>query len=507
MFRLWRRCFSAHTLKELAGKDAQSAVKYFASLSYEQKTKSFNAFPTFAETLLKNRNSTIFLQELIGIAESLNRKVKLFTEAEDTLEDFGNEAFRNLNLDNLDIYMYFAWNSFEDRPFPYEALTDFLIRPIPSSDEVVIKKWVKLANDVMFYAIPEIDHKTIDEFVTIFGGYSRSLATLVKIAATTIDNPSDAEEEVSTVFDMSIMLDLLKPTYEDYKLAADYIVHVKENEPNLAINDDALQKVVEFAYEFKDFEFISFIFNSGTTLTQSGCLQLESYAYMMQYLVDNLQSGWVDAVEKIYVKFFETCKTYKVLKGSNFKRLTDVRVANNAFIKAYLKEGRIAEAAEYLLAIKLNEKPVDPEVTVELANKALELRDWEMMSKLLQSAYDTDYIVKLHKLSNELQRQIGGNDFPDYEFPEEWKPTGIKVFDMGEPEYEVYNEHFEIVKEEKHESRRRIPAEESDLEELDPAATGEVLSSSESSEDSEGGEKRQPETNKAETAQESEGEK
>lgn len=174
----------------------------------------------------------------------------------------------DLNLDNLDIYIHFAWNNYTTRPFPFDVLSSFLIRPPPSVDEDFIQKWVKLANDVMFYGLPEMEYDVIREFVTFLGLYSRSLPTLVKIATFINDEPYD---DLPLIQNMSAVLDQLKPLYKDYRIAADYIVHLIETQSESVenrINDDALDKMLEFANDFKDFEFIAYIYNKGSVMTQ-----------------------------------------------------------------------------------------------------------------------------------------------------------------------------------------------------------------------------------------------
>jgi hypothetical protein len=310
MLRLLGRTFNAGRLKELAHSNPQAAVKFFVNTPQEDKPELVSAFPVYATSLLKHYNSTPFvrsrqLQDLVSVSSKLNEQISLPIEAAEVLQHFGENAMATLNLDNLDLYLYFAWNSYKDAPFPFDPLLEFLLRPIPSSDSNVVTKWVKLANDVMFYALPEVHPHFVDYFTVFFGGHSQSLATLVKIATVVDELDSDEDEEAFDLNEMSMMLDVLKPTYKDYRVAADYVVHATSKELTVRtrqVNDDALSKMLDFAFHFKDFEFIAYIFDLGVNATkvrtkQSSHLPLEAYAYMMHYLLDTLSSGWVEACE------------------------------------------------------------------------------------------------------------------------------------------------------------------------------------------------------------------
>lgn len=123
-------------------------------------------------------------------------------------------------------------------------------------------------------------------------------------------------------------------------------------------------------------------------------------------------------------------RTPKPIK--NEYSIFNIRNFNDAFIQAYLKENRIKEAVEYAIAIKLNDEEIRPELTVLLAAQALRLKDWQMMSKILQTCLDVDYVVQIHKIRDLLYTELGG-EVEDFDFGEEWEPEGIKVFEIGIP--------------------------------------------------------------------------
>jgi hypothetical protein len=115
----------------------------------------------------------------------------------------------------------------------------------------------------------------------------------------------------------------------------------------------------------------------------------------------------------------------------------DVQEANDAFIKAYLKEGRFAEAVEFAVVVKLGEHQVDPVLMYELARRAAELKDYETLTKIEAVCDVKDYLERIAVLKEDLRVELGKSLADDFQFSDEYTPIDIKVFDLDLPKYTV----------------------------------------------------------------------
>lgn len=115
----------------------------------------------------------------------------------------------------------------------------------------------------------------------------------------------------------------------------------------------------------------------------------------------------------------------------------DIQEANDAFIKAYLKEERYAEAVEFAVVVKLGEYQVDPVLMYELARRAAELKDYETLTKIEAVCEAKDYLERIAALKEDLRVELGKSLADDFQFSDEYTPIDIKVFDLDLPKYTV----------------------------------------------------------------------